>query len=275
MPAPTEQSTSLSPGWRLFSTSTMARGMLALEVFPTCSTFRKNRSKPTPLRLAAAFRMRPLAWCGMIQRVSSALQPLLARAWRMMVVKLSVAKRNSAWPSIRIQGSMSHVPVADHVARLLAAGHVQAAGVGAEHHLMDAMPRAARRNDRRPGAVAEQEVRAAVRFVQQLRLHVDAHGQHVVRRAGKDHPLGRRHRVEPAGAGRVQIERGNRLQVQAVLQDRGGRGHGHVGRRRGDDHGVDVLGGDARAADRLQRRLVGHARGLLVRRRPSAAGGCR
>ena len=47
-----------------------------------------------PLRLAAALRMRPLAWCGMTQRVSSAVQPLSAIASRMIAEKLSVAKRN-------------------------------------------------------------------------------------------------------------------------------------------------------------------------------------
>ena len=35
------------------------------------------------LRLAAALRMRPLAWWGTTQRVSSSVQPLRATAWRM------------------------------------------------------------------------------------------------------------------------------------------------------------------------------------------------
>jgi hypothetical protein len=39
-PAPTEQRISLSPGSRLSSISASASGMLALEVFPTRSTFR-------------------------------------------------------------------------------------------------------------------------------------------------------------------------------------------------------------------------------------------
>ena len=43
-PAPTEQRTSLSSGRRLRCTSVKARGILALEVLPTFSTFTKKRS---------------------------------------------------------------------------------------------------------------------------------------------------------------------------------------------------------------------------------------
>ena len=79
--------------------------MLALEVLPMFSMLTKKRSKGMPLRLAAAFKMRPLAWCGMTQRVSSGFQPLCDTASRINEEKLSVAKRNMAWPSMRIQGS--------------------------------------------------------------------------------------------------------------------------------------------------------------------------
>ena len=76
--------------------------------------------------------------------------------------------------------------------------------------------------------------------------------------------MGHGDRVEPSGTGRVQIERGNRLQVQPVLQDGGRRGHGNVGGCRGDDHGVDVLRRDVRFANRLQRRAIGHVGRFFV-----------
>ena len=178
MPAPTEQRTSLSPGWRLSSTSIIARGMLALEVLPTLSTLRKKRSKRDAAALGG--RLEDPA-VGLVRNDPAGLARRSSRSWRwrrrMMSVKLSVAKRNRAWPSMRIQGSTVLSPLRIAVARLVAAGHVQAAGVGAEDHLADAVAGGCRRrrSPRRPRRRRGNS--AAVRRVQEPRLHVDAHGR--------------------------------------------------------------------------------------------------
>ena len=138
-PAPRRQSTSLSSGRRLRSTSVRAKGMLALEVLPMFSMLTKKRSKGMPLRLAAAFKMRPLAWCGMTQRVSSGRQPLLAYR---VANQRREALRGKAEHGVPVDADPGiAVAVGQQVAGRLAAGHVDAAAVAADLHVADAVAR--------------------------------------------------------------------------------------------------------------------------------------
>ena len=121
-----------------------------------------------------------------------------------------------------------------------------------------------RRNNRRTGPVAEDEVGTVVGGVDQARLHVDADGQHVSGGAAEIMPRATETAYSQPEQAAFRSNAGNRGQVQAVLHDGRRRGHCHVGRGGGQHDGVDVLVVDARLADRLQRRLVGHAGGLFV-----------
>ena len=251
-PAPTEQSTSLSSGRRLRCTSVKAKGMLALEVLPTFSTLTKKRSKGMPLRLAAAFKMRPLAWCGITQRVSSGFQPLCGHG---LANQRGKTLRGKTEQGVAVDADPRiAMPVGQEVTGGLAAGHVDAPAVAADLHVADAMARRAGRNDRRPRAVAEKEIGVPIGRIQEPRLHLHAHRQHVPRQAREDHPPGVRHGIQPAAAGGVEIEGRHGRQTEAFLEDGRGGGDGHVGRGRGHDDRVDIAGVQPRVANGLQRR---------------------
>ena len=116
------------------------------------------------------------------------------------------------------------------------------------------------------GAVAEQHAGAAVGPVENARKRLRADHQRARERARFEQAIGRRQRVDEAGAHRLQVE-GRAMGDAELGLHRHGAGRKRVVRRRGREHDeIDRLGIDLGMGERGARRVHRHVRGPFAGR---------
>ena len=91
-------------------------------------------------------------------------------------------------------------------------------------------------------AVAEQNAGGAIGEIEQARKHFGPDHQGPVGRTALDHGIGHGQGVDEAAADRLDVERRAARGAQLVLQQRGGGGKHHVGRRRCHDDEIQIVG---------------------------------
>jgi len=91
-------------------------------------------------------------------------------------------------------------------------------------------------------SVAEQQARRAVLRMNELRIGVRSHHQHILCRVRRDQRLRELDGIDEGGAGMRQVERGNSVaEAEAAVQHAGVRRQDVVRRLRAEDQRVDTL----------------------------------
>jgi len=121
------------------------------------------------------------------------------------------------------------------------------------------------RDHDRTRPVAEEDARAAIGVIEEAGEELGADDEHVARHAGRHVGAGGGVRVDEARAGSGHVHRRRPAVPDRLLDERRSRRHPVVGRQRGNQDQVDLVGIQARDGDRARAGHGGHARGRLVR----------
>src|SRR5580700_2306609 len=150
-------------------------------------------------------------------------------------------------------------------------GHVARA---APHHGPDTrlVGVAHRADDHGAGAVGKDDAGGPVGPVDPLGKFLGADYQHVAGGPGAHRVAGAGQRIAEAGARGVQVIGAGRVDAEPAGHRRRGVRDRRLGGAGGDDHQVDVLGGQAAGGQRLAARVDRHVGDGLVRARDPAAG---
>src|SRR5262249_58141263 len=115
--------------------------------------------------------------------------------------------------------------------------------------------------DRGSRTVSEQEGGRPIIPVDVTREAVGSYQEDVPGRSRRERLVGKREPVDEAGAGGIEIERGDWTRAELRLHETGRRRDGVVRRGGGDDEEIDGGGGEPRACAGSARRRRGEARG--------------
>ena len=107
----------------------------------------------------------------------------------------------------------------------------------------------------RPGAITKQHAGGAVSKVKNARKHFGTNDQRFPGRAGLDHGVGNRERINEPAAHGLHVKCRASIGPQLVLQNAGRRGKHHVRRRGGHDDQIDICSRQASCLQRCARGL--------------------
>ena len=144
--------------------------------------------------------------------------------------------------------------------------HVGALRLGRHLDAESAAGLVGRRQDDRPGPVAEQDAGVAVGVVEEAGEQLGTDDQDVLRHPARDVGVGRGVRVDEPRAGRGDVHRGRSRVADGLLDQGRRRRHPVVGGERREQDEVDLVGLDAGRPDRAHRGDGGHRGRRLVGR---------